>query len=136
MIRRVSRDRFHRRSALRHLRRVSLLRVILLASVLISANVWAAWTMSVPASAHAIAASTHHCEEAETAAPSPAHGPSEHGTSCACCHDGCLCMHACGAVAPDILALCCSAPEPMRAAHARPNPPAPPGAELLRPPIA
>lgn len=130
----MSGSRFHpRRGAVAYLRKVSLLRVVVLALLLISANAIAAWTMSVSVSANTTATtSPHHCDESD-AAPS---SKSAHGNTCVCCHDGCLCMHACGAMVPELLALRSLAPDSALPVRHPPTPPAPPGAELLRPPTA
>ena len=124
-------------SALAFLRKVSLARVVMLTLVFLSANVLAAWTMSVPTQNDVTSRPSlaHHCDSSSTAHFDHA-SSKPHGHSCTCCYEGCLCFHACGGALTEILVLKSAAPDVGVSTFRSASPPILPSGELLRPPIA
>jgi hypothetical protein len=109
----------------------------MLTLVFVSANALAAWTMSVPAQEDVTSrpSQAHHCDSTSTSEIEHASAKS-HGSSCPCCHEGCLCFHACGGALTEILVLKSAAPNVVVSTFRSVSPPVLPTGELLRPPIA
>jgi hypothetical protein len=116
------------------LRKVSFVRIAVLALLFLGANTLAAWTMSVPTEATS-SMSHHHCDASSRSHSDPAQ-TKHHSNSCPCCHEGCLCFHACGAAVPELLTLRSVSPATKMSSGYSVTPLAAPDGELLRPPIA
>ena len=125
----------HRQGVLAFLRKVSFARVATLALLFFAANALAAWTMSVPMPETAASTSHHHCDASSGSHSDAAHAK-HHDNACPCCHDGCLCFHAGGVAAPELLALRSVPPATIISSDYAITPIAVPDGELLRPPIA